>query len=222
MDSGVRASWQGASLLEAQLQLLMLPPKRRKRAMAQMGREVVKQSRKNVRSQRDVSGKAFADRHKKRSRKGKMLSGFVKGRNIRQKASSDKVTIGFKNDAMGRMANAHQTGQKQIVKAQKMSEKAKSEWEKSPATRAQAKALNQLGFRVEMKGGKKRKVSQAWIMENLTKLQALGIIFKLNEEREGKQSWQVNLPAREFFSNDARWVEAMAVRVVKAEYRKGN
>jgi len=220
MDSGVRTSWGGESLLAAQLRLLMLPPRRRKRAMAQMGREVVKQSRKNVRTQRDVRGRAFADRQKKRSKKGKMLSGFVKGRNIRPKANSDRVTIGFKNDRMGRFANAHQLGQQHTARAQKMSEAAKVEWENSPATRAQAKAMSQLGFRVEIRGGRKKRVSQAWMMANLNRLQALGILYKLNGESEGKQSWEVDLPAREFFSNDARWVQAMAVRVVQTEYRR--
>lgn len=219
-DSGVRTSWGGESLLAAQLRLLSLTPQRRKRAMSQMGREVVKQTRKNVRNQRDVNGRAFADRHKKRSKRGKMLSGLVKGKALRQKASSDRVTIGFRNDRLGRLANAHQMGQKQTVRAQKMSAQAKGEWESSPATREQAKVMNRLGFRVAARGGKQKKVSQSWIMENLTKLQALGIIYKLNGEREGKQSWEVDLPVREFFSNDARWVQAMAVRVVQTEYRR--
>lgn len=219
-DSGLRVNWQGVSLLEAQLRLLTLTPQRRKRAMSQMGREVVKQTRKNVRNQKSVKGRSFADRNKKRSKKGKMLSGFVKGRNIRQKATADKVTIGFKNDGMARMANAHQTGQKQTVKAKKMSQQTKAEWKNSPATRSQAREMNRLGFKVEKKGGKTRKVSQAWIVNNLTKLQALGVLYKLNNDKKGKQSWQVTLPAREFFPNDAAWVRAMAVRVVQTEYKR--
>ena len=220
MDSGVSATWQGVSLVEAQLKLLALTPKRRKRAMSQIGREVVKQARKNVRTQKDIRGRSFAKRHKKRIKKGKMLSGLVKGRNIQQKASVTGVTIGFKNDQLGRLAQAHQSGQRQIVKAQKMSQKTKATWENEPATRAQAREMNRLGFKLEVKGGKERKVSQAWIIKHLSKLQALGILYKLNDERKGKQSWQVNLPAREFFPNDAAWVRSMAVRVVQTEYKR--
>jgi hypothetical protein len=58
-------------------------------------------------------------------------------------------------------------------------------------------------------------------MENLTKLQALGMLYELNNKRQGKQSWQVKLPAREFFSNDAKWVKQMAFDVVKNELGKG-
>lgn len=221
MDSGVRARWSGINALQAELQLLSLTPARRKRAMSQIGREVTKQTRKNVRSQTSVRGSMFDPRKKKRTRKGKMLSGFVKGRNIRQKATGHSVEVGFRNDLMGRMANEHQSGTRTTFKAKPMSSSQKKDWREQPATRAQASAMIRLGFRVERKGGRKKRVSQAWIMKSLTRLQALGVLYKLNNDRQGKQSWTIELPAREFFANDAAWVKDMATAVMRAEYQKG-
>ncbi len=220
--SGVSAFWRGETALNAELKLFMLPKERRKRALGQMGREIKKQSRKNVKQQRSVNGEGFKDRRKARTREGQMLSGFVKGSNIRQRTRGLSVTVGFKNSVMGRMAKAHQEGQTQTIKAKKMSEQQKSDWRSEPATQAQANAILRLGWATSRRrDGKRKKISRQYIMENLTKLQALGMLYELNNKRKGKQSWQVNLPAREFFPNDARWVKQMAFDVVKNELGKG-
>lgn len=221
MDSGIRAAWQGRHALQAELQLLTLTQQRRKRAMAQIGREVKKQTRKNVRNQASTQGQGFDARKKKRTRRGKMLSGFTRGQNLKHRATGHGVEIGFRNNLMGRMAREHQEGNKTTFKAKPMTASQKKDWREKPATRAQAAAMNRLGFRVESKGGRKKRVSQAWIMKKLTRLQALGILYKLNNERQGKQSWTIELPAREFFANDAAWVKQMATVVMQAEYQKG-
>lgn len=220
--SGVSAFWRGETALNAELKLFMLPKERRKRALGQMGREIKKQSRKNVKQQRSVNGEGFKERRKARTREGQMLSGFVKGANIRQRTRGLSVTVDFKNSVMGRMAKAHQEGQTQTIKAKKMSEQQKADWRSEPATQAQANAILRLGWSTSRRrDGKRKKISRQYIMENLTKLQALGMLYELNNKRKGKQSWQVNLPAREFFANDAKWVKQMAFDVVKNELGKG-
>lgn len=221
MDSGIRAVWQGKQALQAELQLLSLTPQRRKRAMAQMGREVKKQTRRNVRNQASTRGRSFDSRKKKRTRRGKMLSGFTRGRNFKHRATGHNVEIGFRNNLMGKMAREHQEGSRTTYKAKPMTASQKKDWREKPATRAQAAAMNRLGFRVERKGGLKKRVSQAWIIKNLTRLQALGILYKLDNDRQGKQSWTIALPAREFFANDAAWVRQMATAVMQYEYQKG-
>jgi len=205
----------------AELKLLTLPPARRKRAMSQIGREVQKQARINVRQQRDVSGRSFEGRKKRRTKKGKMLSGLVKSKNMRQKASPNDVTIGFKNDMMARIAYEHQMGMRRKAKARRMSNEQKEAWKNDEATRKQAVAMNALGFRVAAKGGKKRRVSQTWIMKNLTKFQALGILYALRAGESRVSSWDTILPDRKFFPNDAKWVRALTIEVIKNEYRKG-
>lgn len=221
MSDLVSAKWSGTAALEAELKLLTLSDKRRKRAMAQIGREVKKQTRKNVRNQASTRGSGFEERKKKRTRKGKMLSGFTRGKNLKHKATGHNVEVGFRNSVMGKMAREHQEGSKTVFKAKPMTASQKKDWREKPATRAQASAMNRLGFRVERKGGRKKRVSQAWIMKNLTRLQALGILYKLNNDRQGEQSWTIKLPAREFFANDAAWVKEMATAVMRAEYQKG-
>ncbi|MBJ7536955.1 phage virion morphogenesis protein [Marinomonas transparens] len=218
---GLSAKWTGDGLLMAELKLLSLTPARRKRAMSQMGREVQRQSRRNVKQQRDVNGRSFAARKKRRTKKGRMLSGLVKRGNMRQRAKTNSVTIGFKNDVMAHLAYEHQYGTTKKVKARKMSSSQSAEWEKAPATRQQAQEMNALGFRVAAKGGKKRRVSQAWIIEHLTKKQALGILYELKGSEHKKPSWETVLPARRFFASDAQWVRAMAASVMTNEYRKG-
>lgn len=219
--SGLSAKWSGDGLLMAELKLLSLSPARRKRAMSQIGREVQKQTRLNVRKQRDVKGRSFKGRKKRRTKKGRMLSGFVRRGNMRQRASSTSVNIGFKNDVMARLAYEHQYGTTKKIKARKMSSSQARKWETSPATRLQAQEMNALGFRVEAKGGKKRRVSQAWIIKYLTKKQALGILYDLKDGEQKKASWETVLPARKFFANDTQWVRAMTVNVMQNEYRKG-
>jgi hypothetical protein len=220
--SGVRAFWRGETALNAELELFMLPKERRKRALGQMGREIKKQARKNVKSQRNVRGESFKERRKKRTKEGDMLSGFVKGRNIRQRTRGLSVTVDFKNEVMGKMARVHQEGQTQNMKARKMTAQQKSDWRDEPATQAQANAILRLGWASSRRrDGKRKKISRKYIMENLTKLQALGMLYKLKGNRKGKQSWQVKLPAREFFPNDTQWVKQMAHDVVINELKKG-
>lgn len=214
--SGLSAFWKGEGALAAELKLLTLPRERRKRALGQIGREVKKQARKNVRNQANVRGQRFADRKKKRTRKGRMLSGFVRGGNIRHKSSDTNVSIGFKNEVMGRLAAAHQYGSSETVRAKPMSPAKLKEWERSPATKQQAKEIQKLGFKV----GKKR-VSQKYIAERLTRIQALALINKLEGDKAGKQSWESGLPAREFFPNDAQWVKQMAFEVITKEINRG-
>lgn len=221
IDSGVRASWAGESALVAELKLMMLPPERRKRALGQMGREVKKQARKNVKTQRNVRGEGFKERKKQRTRNGEMLSGFVKGANIRQRTKGNSVSIGFKNTVMGRMARAHQEGQSMTMRAKPMSKQLKEKWHGEEASMAQADAMIRLGFKRKTSSGIEKPVSRIWIVENYTKWRALGILYTLNNKRQGKKSWQVELPAREFFPNDSQWVKAMAFDVVKTELAKG-
>ncbi len=222
MNSGLSAQWRGEGALAAELRLLTLPRKRRKRALGQIGREVKKQARKNVRNQRNTRGEAFKERRKKRTREGEMLSGFVKGRNIRQRSREMSVTVDFKNQVMGKMAAAHQKGQSQVMRAKPMSEKQKNDWRNEPASQAQANAILRLGWSSSRRrDGKRKRISRKYIMENLTKLQALGLLHELNGRRQGKKSWQTKLPAREFFPNDAQWVKQMAFDVITKELIRG-
>ncbi|WP_394178482.1 hypothetical protein [Marinomonas posidonica] len=226
-SSGLQAFWRGEHAINAELQMLRLPRHRKKRALAQMGREVKKQSRKNVKNQSSTQGKRFKQRRKPRTRKGLMLSGLVKGANIRQRTKGNAITVGFKNAQMGRVANEHQEGITRTFNARKMSEQQKADWRTEPASMAQANAIMRFGYRWRErdKDGKRKKISRRYIVENLTKWQALGLLNELKHGKGGRKggvkSWQTVLPSREFFSNDTQWVKQMAHDVMKAELSRG-
>lgn len=213
----MQADWSGELSLRHQLQLMALPAQRKRRINQKIGRAVIKQTRQNVRRQQSTTGQSFDKRKKKRRLRGKMLSGFTRGSNIKQRVTPSGTTVGFKNNALAKAAWAHQYGHKQTVtKAQQM-RKAR-DWKDKPATSEQAAAMNRLGFRVEYRGGRKRKVSRAWIKKNLTRWQALGILRDLDQNRpQPKESWETELPARPFFANDSRWVAELANTIIRDE-----
>lgn len=75
------------------------------------------------------------------------------------------------------------------------------------ATRAQAKALKEEGFRVFARRlnpqapiGKLRKPTQKWICDNLSNEQAGAILRQMRGEP--KASWETKLPARPFAQVD--------------------
>ncbi|CAE6928953.1 hypothetical protein ACOMICROBIO_GDFFDHBD_02471 [Vibrio sp. B1REV9] len=77
------------------------------------------------------------------------------------------------------------------------------------ATKAQAKALREEGFKVFARRlnpkapvGKLRKPTQKWIRDNLTQEQA-GLILRVMRGAP-KESWETELPARPFTQVDKR------------------
>lgn len=216
----MHGDWSGELSLKNQLQLLALPPQRKRRINQKIGRAVIKQTRENVRRQQSTDGTRFEKRKKRRRLRGRMLSGFVRGSNINQRVTPSGTTVGFKNNALGKAAWAHQHGHKQTVTKAQQERKAR-DWKDKPATSKQAAAMNRLGFRVDYRGGRKRKVSRAWIQKNLTRWQALGILYDLHRGRESqKESWETALPARPFFANDSRWVAELANTIIRDELSK--
>ncbi len=211
----ITAQWQGLLSLYDELRYAQLTPIKKRRLNQKISRAVVKQTRKNVRGQKDLRGRKFKERHKKRSRRGKMLSGLVKGNNIKQRITPDTTTIGF--GALGKRAWANQYGHSQTVTKQQQSRLASS-WKDKPATTEQAAAMIRLGFRLEKKGGIKKRVSRKWIKDNLSRWQALGILYDLkNGTDSSHDSWKTETPAREFFANDTDWVKQTAIDIARQE-----
>lgn len=226
-NSGLSAFWRGESALAAELKLLALPKYKRKRALAQMGREAKKQTRRNVKTQTNTRNGKFVARKRKRTLKGPMLSGLVKGRMLRQKLASMSINVGFRNSQVARVAAEHQYGTSRTFKAKPMTEKQKQDWRDEPASMAQARAIMRFGYRWKERGkdGKRKKISRQYIIDNLTKWQALGLLNELKHGKGGrtggKKSWKVDLPSREFFANDAQWVKQMTHEVIIKELNRG-
>lgn len=187
----------GRLKLQQQLDLLAMPKSLRRRLLGQVARKVTRDSKKRVRQQRDLQGKPFASRKRKRARK--MLSRLV--RNLRTtKNNGLEAIVGFHNPVIGRIAAKHQHGfveQMDAKKSQKKSKVSRSD----PATRRQAIALREADFKIKGANGKRMKSpSLKWITANMNIGQA-GTALRYLREQAGetiKTRWTTTLPARSF------------------------
>lgn len=100
--------------------------------------------------------------------------------------------------AAGRIAKEHQKGLPTRMTARRaQKEKGKPDYS-APATRRQASALKEAGFKRPREGGNGySKATIKWITNNMTLGQA-GLVLRMLTESEAKQSWVIELPARSF------------------------
>jgi hypothetical protein len=186
---------------QAQLALIALPPQMRKRLLNRVALRLRTTWRKRVRDQRDVSGTSFRPRADKRKKK-KMLAGLAKALGV-PRLTPEEVELGWGRKLNSVIAGANNAGMTQRVTASQM-----RRWKRlNPlmSTRAQAKKLRQLGYKVLIAGKNKRgrprylRPSLSWIQENVRYAQAGMLIRLLKDESPGPQAWKIVLPKREFF-----------------------
>ena len=194
---------RGGPTLLRQIKALNLPANRRKAWHRKMGREVIKAARKNIKAQRTVDGQSFAPgKHGKR-----VLRRIARGKNLKVFAGAKGAKVTWPNSMVGKIARAQQEGHKeQYSGARMLREHGKPDYD-APASASQAKALIKEGFKLHKgmyKSGKNRgsskskRVSQAWIKENMTVGQA-GLALSLLKDDQAKSSWTIDTPARPFF-----------------------
>jgi hypothetical protein len=191
-----------------QLQLLSMSPNQRRKLLYQIGKEVEKQGVKRAKQQVDLKGKPYQEHHNKRRRK--MLTRLVKRKNLRTRATALDAIIDFKNPYHGQIAAKQQRGHKQVIRSSEMKPKNKQFYDQ-PATRKQAKALIEAGFRVKKKSGKgKKKPTIKSIVENYTVGQAGYALSELRlwSGEQSKTSWVTNLPSRSFLGATAQDVQS--------------
>ncbi|WP_279455241.1 phage virion morphogenesis protein [Aeromonas veronii] len=159
-----------------QLNLLALPPQKRKRLVWRAAAELKKLAARHVRQQQDPNGKPWAPR--KRGKR-KMLRGLPKLLEIHA-PSQDVAELGFKRGTMnvhaGVIANTHQKGHTYQVTAASRRSIASSEGSKlKPATKAQARKLRELGFKRQ--GGAQGVIplGVAWLDHRQSQLRPGGI-----------------------------------------------
>ncbi|MBL0677639.1 phage virion morphogenesis protein [Aeromonas dhakensis] len=200
-----------------QLNLLALPPQKRKRLVWRAAAELKKLAARHVRQQQDPNGKPWAPR--KRGKR-KMLRSLPKLLEIHA-PSQDVAELGFKRGTMnvhaGVIANTHQKGHSYQVTAASRRRIASSEGSKlKPATKAQARKLRELGFkRPGARKGSYRSASLGWITGNLNYAQAGLLIRKLKDEPV-KASWEIELPARPFLGANAKQREQAFARALQS------
>ncbi len=197
--------------LQEQLALVRTTPKGRKYIHQWVGRQVITKSRARVKRQEDLDGRHFKARQY--NSKKRLLKKLLKGNNIKAYVGANKATVTWPNSRTGSIARGQQEGFKESFTKRDL-QKGQPDYS-APATDAQAKALIQKGYKRYVgryKGGKKkgqarqRRVSKAWIKENMTLGQA-GLVLRMMRENTqnpdqlppSKSAWVVEVPERPFF-----------------------
>ncbi len=186
--------------LKSQIELLRMPAARRRRLNARIGRKVIIDSKRRVRSQQDLKGMPYPQRAKRRRGSRKMLTKLSRELKV-VRADGTQATVGFYRPSSGRIAAKHQYGFKERISARSLAKSTSNRGKDSPATRRQAVALREAGFTINKRkkaGGKKPTLK--WVTENLTVGIAGSVLRQLREDAGEtiKQSWTTELPARSF------------------------
>ncbi|WHI45032.1 phage virion morphogenesis protein [Microbulbifer sp. VAAF005] len=196
-----------------QLALLKLPPAKQRRIGGTLARKVRTYSRKRLREQKDLNGKSWEKRKKRRQGKGKkMLRGMSKRMRTRSTGLGGEVFFADKNTAQ--IAYQHQHGIAEEWDGQKAEKVYGQPDYKAPATRRQARALKKEGYKVRLPGGRKKKPTLRWITENLTLGQA-GLILQVLRDEPKENSWVIELPERSFLGTTDREVSELADMIFK-------
>lgn len=214
---------KGAVSLQRQIEALALPANKRKKINTMLGREVVKQSRERIKKQRTLNGSSFAARAN--GKKKKLLKKMMRAKNVKVWAGPNKAKVGWKNTLTGKVARANQEGFTETFNSSKqLRQEVKSKEPDSDdnATRLQAKTLVKLGYKRKVgtyKSGKQKgksrtkRVSQAWIMANMTMGYA-GRLIRILENSEAKKSWNVVIPARPFFGLNKAEIKQLGKQII--------
>jgi len=178
-----------------QMKLLKMPAMRRKRLLAQVGRRVRSLSRKRIRAQKGLDGKAWEPRKNKQVKR-KMLKEL--GKKIAVFSTPRKVDITFASPSTGKIARQHQEGIEEVMTAAKVMAQNGSTDEDEPATRAQARALRDAGYKIRRKNGKGWKLtSLKHVVQNMTMKQA-GLVLRILRDEDSVKRWVVPTPIRSF------------------------
>ncbi|MGL1932185.1 MAG: hypothetical protein OCC45_10540 [Desulfotalea sp.] len=186
--------------LGQQLDVLAMGPRNRRKLVREILKETRKDLRQNIRQQKTVDGSAMKGRSGKN--KKRMFRNMGKGMAVKLKNDHSGV-LTWKNAGQARTAYRHHHGVDEKFTASRAEKKYGKPDYQAKATKQQAKALNENGYRARVarkrgKGGAVlKKVSQKWIMEHMT-IGKAGLILRMlrTGKRKGKQNWKIKTPAR--------------------------
>jgi hypothetical protein len=194
--------YAGRMRLFEQMEVLSMPGRTRRNVVKRMVRQVQKDARANIRSQKTTRGLPMEARKDSRVRR-KMLRGLSREMTVFMRGNS-AADVTWRNGLTAKIADRHQRGVPEPWNRGKARKVYGVPDYKANATRAQAKSLKAEGYRLRVK--KKRgkgcrlvRVSLRWITENLSRGQA-GLILRLmrTNRKRGARSWEIRTPARPF------------------------
>lgn len=201
-------------------------PQIRQRILKRAARQVIKSSRDRVSTQVDIDGKPFGNYSDKtihtRPRRRKMLARLA-SRLAFINVDDFSVTVGWKNSRDEGIAAKHQFGdtmrfQKSWMNAELDGTRKGMAYYKDPATRRQAKALLESGYKVRRAKGGLWTPSIKWITDNLSIAKA-GLILKILRGGAGMDEWTIKTPARPFLGVTADDIEVL-MAAINDEYAK--
>lgn len=196
--SGLSVEIKGLLPLKRQLELLVMTPSKRHRVLNKVANKVRLDSLKRVSTQMDLQGVPYAPRQKPRRRK--MLSKMVRKMSIIRNDGL-QATIGFRSYRTSTIAAKQQFGATEQVSARRSGISSNSGSRSTNASRKQAKALRDLGFKADSgKANSRRTVGIRWITDNVSAGQAGAIIrtMRIKQGTHPKSFWTTTLPARSF------------------------
>jgi phage virion morphogenesis protein len=200
----LNVSVQGVDLVIRQLSTIKSPTVRR-RIFMQAARQLIKSSKARVSSQTDLDGQAFAPHAK--GRKRKMLARLI--RRLAYTMTDAGAEVGWKNSFEGGIAYKQQFGFKtRFTKSQFKDKKPLNH--SDPATRQQAKALIEAGYKVRSKGKSLKTPTLKWITQNLSMGQA-GLLLRVL--RGAKTEWTTTLPPRSFLGVTAEDLKTLSALI---------
>lgn len=195
------------------LDSLKLTPGKRKQLHRALARKVAGYARRNVRSQTDVDGGAFAKRapqnpdYDSGKKRGKMLQRIARERNMKAIGEDHQGKVYWQDGWLGSVAKRQQEGARLDMQAERSRKKRNrfggDGWGNDPATKAQAKRLVSLGFKRRAKGRGYLKASPAWIRKNMT-IHHAGMLIRILGGRSAAMQRYANLPARHFLGVSPR------------------
>lgn len=202
--------------LKEKLAVLQLDPKTKKRILRAIGKSTRDENKKRIRAQVDPENHRWKAREKGNK---KMMKGFTKKLKY-QVRNSKFVEVGFPT-RRGYVAYEHQHGIAQPFDVQGRFREAKKNKEPKktdPATRQQARALRDAGYRMQPQGRQKRgkKPTLKWIMENFTVAQCYEETVNLQNKTPVKK-WQVDRPKRELLGASPRRVAIIIKKELKRQ-----
>lgn len=195
---------------EQQLQLLSLPAAKRRRLLNTASKRLRTRNNRRVSDQRNLDGSRFEKRQGPGKRK--MLRGLGKRVQVTQ-LTANQTVLGWRQRRNARIASEHQTGLSTTMTAARMRSQGKTPDYAGAATRRQARALLREGYKVRNGKGWKRP-SLSWIVENLKTGQA-GLILAQLEGQTKKQSWKIDLPARDALGADLQDIREIVNTVLQ-------
>jgi len=182
-----------------QLDLLTLDPRKRRRILRGAGRKVRRDSKSRIRNQKDLVDNNWQARSN--GRKQRMLTKL--GKHMQVHSNPNNAQVVFGNGRISKIARAHQDGIDQEMTAAEAAKKYGTPDDNQGATREQAKALRQEGYKIRRNKGKGWKApSIKWIQQNLNWRQAGLILRLMRDETNSKNKWTISLPERSFLGQN--------------------